>query len=181
MKSQNLENQKFGKLTVLRKLEKKIRNYCVWLCRCDCGNTTEAITSVLTLGRKQSCGCNLKGTGHYKWNGYKDITGYAWRRILNGAKSRKLDVNITIKDAWELFQKQNGKCALTNESIEFAKGSTPSTSYIGTASLDRIDSSKGYIKGNVQWVHKIVNEMKMDSNEKEFIEWCKKVANRHES
>jgi hypothetical protein len=44
------------------------------------------------------------------------------------------------------------------------------------ASLDRIDSSKGYIDGNVQWVHKEVNEMKMQATQNEFIEYCNLVA-----
>ena len=47
----------------------------------------------------------------------------------------------------------------------------------GTASLDRIDSSKGYIQGNIQWVHKRINQMKWDSEENDFINWCKLVAN----
>ena len=45
----------------------------------------------------------------------------------------------------------------------------------GTASLDRIDSKKGYIEGNVQWVHKNVNKMKMDLDEKEFFSIVKQV------
>ena len=45
-----------------------------------------------------------------------------------------------------------------------------------TASLDRIDSNKGYIKNNVQWVHKHINTMKMHMTDREFIDMCKKVA-----
>lgn len=41
--------------------------------------------------------------------------------------------------------------------------------------LDRIDSSKGYIEGNVQWVHKDVNMMKQNYSQKYFIEMCKKI------
>jgi hypothetical protein len=44
-----------------------------------------------------------------------------------------------------------------------------------TASLDRIDSSKGYFKGNVQWIHKDLNVMKMDLTEEKFIDYCKLV------
>jgi hypothetical protein len=45
-----------------------------------------------------------------------------------------------------------------------------------TASLDRIDNSQGYINGNIQWVHKIINRIKMDLNTSYFVELCKKVA-----
>lgn len=42
----------------------------------------------------------------------------------------------------------------------------------GVASLDRIDSSQGYIKGNVQWVHKDINKMKFDLSQDRFLELC---------
>ena len=44
-----------------------------------------------------------------------------------------------------------------------------------TASVDRIDSNKGYEKGNIQIVHKIVNRMKWSLNQKAFIWFCKKI------
>mgnify|MGYP007044016634 CR=1 FL=1 len=47
---------------------------------------------------------------------------------------------------------------------------------INTASLDRIDSSKGYIEGNVQWVHKDINWMKQDFNEEYFIFLCSEIT-----
>jgi hypothetical protein len=46
----------------------------------------------------------------------------------------------------------------------------------GTASLDRIDSLVGYIKGNVQWVHKDVNVSKMDFDESYFRQLCAAVT-----
>ena len=45
-----------------------------------------------------------------------------------------------------------------------------------TASIDRIDSSKGYVKGNVQWVHKDINMMKRNLNQARFVEFCLAVA-----
>lgn len=50
------------------------------------------------------------------------------------------------------------------------------TKYDGTASLDRIDSSKGYVEGNVHWVHKDINIMKWDFPLETFIKMCKFVA-----
>jgi len=44
-----------------------------------------------------------------------------------------------------------------------------------TASLDRIDSTKGYTLDNIQWVHKTLNRLKMNLDNQEFIEWCKKL------
>jgi hypothetical protein len=40
---------------------------------------------------------------------------------------------------------------------------------ITSASWDRIDSSKGYIKGNIQWISRTINFMKNDIHENELL------------
>ena len=47
------------------------------------------------------------------------------------------------------------------------------------ASLDRIDNTKGYEIGNIQWVHKDVNWMKHDFDQSYYIQTCKMVANNN--
>nr|DAG84015.1 MAG TPA: restriction endonuclease [Caudoviricetes sp.] len=42
---------------------------------------------------------------------------------------------------------------------------------------NRIDSSKGYIRGNLQWVTKRVNWMKGDMSTEELFEMCNKILN----
>jgi hypothetical protein len=46
--------------------------------------------------------------------------------------------------------------------------------------LDRIDSSKGYIVGNVQWVHKHVNVMKNIFSQEMFIFICNQVSKNND-
>lgn len=52
----DLTGEKFGKLTVLKYVEKKGKKH-MWLCKCDCGN--ESIVSDVNLisGNTKSCGC----------------------------------------------------------------------------------------------------------------------------
>lgn len=47
-----------------------------------------------------------------------------------------------------------------------------------TFSLDRIDSKIGYIEGNVQWVHKMVNMCKQHYTQEEFLEMCVSIADK---
>jgi hypothetical protein len=59
--------------------------------------------------------------------------------------------------------------------IGFASGRKDAICHI-TASADRIDSSRGYVEGNVQWVHKWINLMKLDHSQHDFISYCAAVA-----
>jgi hypothetical protein len=77
---------------------------------------------------------------------------------------------------WELYEKQCGKCAITGIPIEFEKDK-PNAPH--EASLDRIDSSMGYVIGNVQWVHRDVNFMKSDFTMEYFLSLCKLVSDRN--
>lgn len=57
----NLVGQRFGRLTVIDFAGVRTANngkrHGYWLCRCDCGNLCEALSSVLYIGKKKSCGC----------------------------------------------------------------------------------------------------------------------------
>lgn len=62
LKENYLVGQKFGKLTVIKKTDKRINNSIVWLCQCECSNTKEVPTHLLTSNHTQSCGCLIRET-----------------------------------------------------------------------------------------------------------------------
>lgn len=96
---------------------------------------------------------------------------YEYRRIKNeSSMRRKLQFTISEKEMWQLLKDQHYKCALSGLDIYF------NHSRDKTASLDRIDSNKGYHLNNVQWVHKEINRMKMDLLQKQFIQLCELVS-----
>ena len=53
----DLAGQKFGKLVVLQKTDKKKNGSLLWKCRCDCGNICFKPTNELNSGFAASCGC----------------------------------------------------------------------------------------------------------------------------
>jgi hypothetical protein len=121
-----------------------------------------------------SCGCvNHERPGNYR--GYEEITGSHWGRIRKRASSKGYPFEISIEYAWEVFLKQGRRCAITGVEIVFSRR-VKEWRFTQTASLDRVDSSKGYVEGNVQWVHKDINVMKNSHAQDEFVEWCKKVV-----
>ncbi|MEX0597056.1 MAG: hypothetical protein WD512_11205 [Candidatus Paceibacterota bacterium] len=173
----DLTNQKFGLLTVIDRAPNK-KNWTMWNCVCDCGNKTTTYSTHLIRENVKSCGCNAikKGSNHVQWTGFGEISGKRWNSIrrINQKGERKSRQNISfeidIKFAWELFLKQNRKCALSGIELTFKPK---------TASLDRIDNSKGYLENNVQWVHKDINRMKNIFDNQYFIDTCKRIANNY--
>lgn len=171
LQRKNLINKIFGRWTVIGKTKNKY-NHLTWICKCDCGKTKNLPTHSLLSGISKSCGCLRKeivtGEKSKQWTGYKTLSGRIWCFIKSSAINRKIKFNITKKYIYDLFIKQKQKCILSGVNISFDKPKT--------ASLDRINSKLGYIKDNVQWVHKEINIMKQSILNDEFIKWCKLVA-----
>jgi len=145
-----------------------------WECICECGTKKVVNTTGLLYGRTTQCiNCSNKERKYGKeknpnWKGFGEVSGEVLHRVRESTKrkSRLLEIDVDCEYLNTIWLQQNRKCAYTNRPLVLMK----------TASLDRIDSSKGYVKGNVEWVHKDVNKAKMELSEKAFIKLCKEVA-----
>jgi len=100
----------------------------------------------------------LRSSFVYKYEAQADIRGLDW--------------DVTFEYLADVLIEQDFKCSLTGWDIDAMEVNK------NTASLDRIDSSKGYVEGNVQWVHKMVNMCKQQYSQEEFIDMCIAVADR---
>lgn len=152
-----------------------------WNIECHCGNTFRLNTYEIFKSNQKSCGCIFKSKtyklSHPNRKGYKDISGIIWSKMKRDAKSRDIQFDLNIEDLWELLESQNRKCKLSGISIGFGLEDGVNSKKNTTASLDRIDSKKGYTIDNVQWVHKRINMMKQSLSDDDFIFFCKAVAN----
>ena len=182
-----MKDRRYGRLTVVdisgkTHVNKHGNTEKFYMCYCDCGNKKDISLNSLLRGYTKSCGCLRKELGkkfrgsHNNWKGCGDISGETFNKIKGCAKTRDIPFDLTIEYIWKLFLNQKKKCALTGLELKFR---TSSYKYDGTASLDRIDSLKGYIEGNVQWVHKDINKMKQNLSDVDFIQYCKLVANHN--
>jgi hypothetical protein len=127
------------------------------------------------FGRDKSCGCERikSGKNNHLFTGYEELHGAKWSSYIRNAKKRNIKFNISIEYAWSLYISQNRLCSISKLPIYFWKTSGKKQA---TASLDRINNSIGYIEGNVHWVHKDINQIKMDMDLLDFINLCKIVA-----
>jgi hypothetical protein len=170
-----LTGNKYGLLTPLKKVgraNERVRA-CRWQCKCECGNLCVVSSNLLRRSRDgtASCGClkRRKGSQCPTWKGGKYVPKQYWTRLHAGAKYRRLEVSISLENAEILLEQQHFRCALSGLPIAFPNGDRTSG---WTASLDRIDSSIGYIPTNVQWVHKDINRMKQNFPESYFFQLC---------
>lgn len=90
--------------------------------------------------------------------------------------SRNLTFNIDVDFMMQMWDKQNGRCFYTNRLMYKDSSGKPN---IQSPSIDRLDASKGYEKGNVVWCCLDVNRFKFTLNIDEFkeiisdIKWIK--------
>lgn len=75
-----LTGQRFGHLLVLKRLEEKQDKYYLWLCKCDCGNTTKVDTRRLVRGTITNCGCIPKKNAR-RGPVAEDLTGQKFGKL----------------------------------------------------------------------------------------------------
>ena len=104
--------------------------------------------------------------------------------VTRAAKDTRRDLGFVgdrTSYAQHLCEVWTGKCALSGVDIHrrSADGSAPTLNHFFIASVDRIDSSKPYQVGNVQWISLALNHAK--SNSTEFSTHYKEFINQLES
>ena len=172
----SLEGEVFTHLTVLKKDPIKTGHHTRWICKCGCGKEKSVLQSHLLRGNTRSCGCLQKrrGAAHPNSKMIGEMSGHKWAQLKRNSSHRmrrkKLAFTITHQEVWDLYLKQDRKCALTGTPISFGNHGEETT-----ASLDRIDPLYGYTSNNIQWVHKQINFMKGTLQQQEFIDWCRLV------
>lgn len=168
--------QKYGEWEVLNFAGLNKHGEAMWLCRCSCGIEKSVVGNSLKCGLSRKCvPCSQKPRD------YKErLPDIIWKRILRGASRRNIEFKVNREYCLKLFDSQKEKCALTGLDIAFPKNGSSYLRNEGTASLDRIDNRKGYVRGNIQWVHKDINRMKNIHSEEYFKYLCRLVTEKGE-
>lgn len=146
----DLTGKVFGNWTVLSKGE-RIHGQTKWLCRCVCG--TEKLVLGLSLRgyESRSCGCSLRDIPVRRPEDYIRKPGNYDKRRDYKLRSA---YGITTERYNELFQKQNGKCAVckknqTDFKRAFAVDHDYKTGKIRGLLCVNCNMALGYIKDEV--------------------------------
>jgi hypothetical protein len=123
---------------------------------------------------------NLHGLTTKEWKKYR--VKYSEKkpeiRAIHGAKKRAKDKNLPIdidikylRDIWP----ENNKCPALNIKLKHGRNG----SHDASPSLDRIIPSKGYVKGNVQWISNLANQIKSSATPEQVLQvglYLKKIT-----
>lgn len=161
----DLTGQIFGKLKVVKFLKKHTNGIAIWECLCECGNSTNVRSDLLTSGKTKSCSCLRKLP---EGEGAKN-TLYA--RYKKQAKERNLIFDLSIDDFTSLTKGICYYCGLEPQQIAGNKSFNGIYRYNG---IDRLDNKIGYTKDNVVSCCGGCNHAKSDMDYEDF----KKVIKR---
>jgi hypothetical protein len=156
----------------------------------ECGNPFERAAKEHNrnqkFGRTTYCSLRCNAIGRNKKYSKGNVNNFggkkrqkdewsAFRYFIRKAKARDsekgIHSNIDLEFLKELWEKQLGRCAYSN--IQMDLNIFPRQPH--SASLDRIDSSKGYQKDNVEFVCLAVNFGKNIFSKKQMHDFISKV------
>lgn len=157
-----------------RNQELNRHNFCSRSCACKFSNLKQSekrkAWSNSEENKKKLLECNPS------IRRYKENPKYQFTYYLRNCKKRYKECSITLDDLYEQWQKQNGICPYSGIKLKIATYTKNHKDPIYAASIDRIDSTKGYIPGNIQFVSTCLNYLKntMSDSDTRFV--CKCIA-----
>jgi len=114
--------------------------------------------------------CDIIENQRRSSSSYKRRSAILCNAAKSNGKKRNLSFEINQYDVIQQYEKQNGRCYYSGVSMTWKTGDST------LMSIDRIDSSKGYLKDNFVLCCWDVNQMKREHSEKSFLTLCQTIA-----
>ena len=147
----------------------------------------------LSKNRKNFCSrsCSVKYSNHIRvdFENFYDISKHSgnlrdsdtpFRYTYRNCKKRYKDFNLSIEDLKNQWELQKGICPYSKISLDLPEYKKR-VHFSNRASLDRIDSSKGYVKGNIQFVSTLVNFLKSNLSHEETLDFISTLVKNYNS
>lgn len=157
----------------------------IYTLRCKCGNTskggadhiTKKISLLLANGYTACQKCTYRIKAELDRAKLKDAKIYTYgdvyREYVAKAKDRKIEFNLSLEDAYNLFKSNCYYCDSPPSNIR-VRSTGVEVKYQG---IDRVNNDIGYEKENVVPCCKYCNSFKMDRTVESFLENVCKIYN----
>lgn len=169
-------------------MRKKVEVTC-FNCQIQFSKDRSEVTRNKKLNRENYCSlkCHAKSRDYshlvpfygqnkiadYCNNRQDKFTGFREFIRRGNIKGRKYQVEVSLEYLLDVWENQKGICVYSG--VQLVLPNKKSSKH-EMASLDRIDSSKGYIEGNIQFISAAMNYMKNTMSHEETVELCKIIA-----
>jgi hypothetical protein len=107
-------------------------------------------------------------------------TDFRWymKNVIKNSKKKNQEYDLDMDYLRQVWAEQDGVCPFTKQKLQLRTHNYANISNrVYQASLDRIDSTKGYVKGNVRFVSLMFNYAKNAFSDEDVIEFCEHVTN----
>lgn len=124
--------------------------------------------SVGLEGRRMTI-CKLCGSEKNRaWREAAQDPRLSFRVSLNSARRRGIDVQVSFHDIIAIWEEQQGRCAISNLPMSWAKGNNKGLARWDSVSIDRIDSTLGYIPGNLRLILFCINAFRGSASDEQM-------------
>jgi len=164
----DMRGQRIGNFLVLRAVPG--RRCTEWMVRCICGKKKRLVRHRILVSK--SCGCMTAGfiAARNRKHVHPAQTAVYWQYRRDALK-RKLRWGLSRETFLKLTQLPCNYCGELPSRTKTMTGEV--FSYNG---IDRVDSSRGYVRRNVVSCCSICNRAKSDSPVEVFLAWATRIA-----
>lgn len=173
----DITGNKYGRLTVIERVDNALDGQSRWLCECTCGNTTIVSKGNLKSGNVKSCGCLAKEIKPAKTHGESRTRLY---KIWFDMKRR---CSEKYKDYFPEYHRKGIKVCKEWQTYEPFRDWALSHGYQDNLTIDRRDNDGNYEPNNCKWV-----DVKAQSNNRSsciyitynnktqtMMQWCEEL------
>lgn len=174
----DMTGERFGKWTVINmtKIYRATKNRTACVVRCDCGVEEVREPDRLRNGRTTACrSCSLTGKSSQPLPQIRKPPGYAAITNRMGQYRRSAEKKgLEYELSRELFEELIlSDCSYCGDKPTTRLKSSWDEVYVN--GIDRIDSSLGYVDGNVVTACWVCNSAKKNMSQQDFIAWVRRV------
>lgn len=187
MRALQLDGMRVGKLIVIKRVGSNKNGQALWECICDCGNIAYQTSSSLNNQIVKSCGCAEfkfpKGNkiGSFRHLNKADaVVAWLYHRYERKAILTSKEFDLSLNEFRSLIIQPCYYCGTTDNILKACINHVDARKVLARVNgIDRVDNRFGYSVDNCVPCCTNCNTAKMTLTVDEYINLCKRVAERH--